>query len=127
MQVPSNLTQGDQHIARLLLHEDDDMVTICAHTLQSIVYQHPTLRNAAVQGLVALVIKHDPLDVYGLHTLMGQLLGLVDLWNERVIIEKKPNEVMHPSPLLIFEVRPLNESRNFWFVRVSNIGRVGPR
>ncbi|EFA75021.1 hypothetical protein PPL_11706 [Heterostelium album PN500] len=97
---------------KLVLHEEDEIAMAASHAIQVIMCDHPELRTSLVQGYTSLILQYVGKDHVALQTLLSQLLGLIDLWNERSFIESRHSSVpldssFYPPKMLETEIEAL--------------------
>lgn len=66
---------------QLLVHNDNELATICSHSLQRIMVEHPKHRTPIMKGMIALIQNYTYDESLGLQVVLGQLSALLDLWN----------------------------------------------
>eukprot|EP01104_Vermistella_antarctica_P011620 TRINITY_DN325_c0_g5_i1.p1 TRINITY_DN325_c0_g5~~TRINITY_DN325_c0_g5_i1.p1 ORF type:complete len:2421 (+),score=682.71 TRINITY_DN325_c0_g5_i1:135-7397(+) len=83
--IVDNLSESAAFFGLLLVHNDVDLATVCSHSLQQIVVEHPEHRTAVLQGMISLSQQyknmHNAIETTGLQTVLSQMLLIVDLWN----------------------------------------------
>ncbi|EGC32280.1 hypothetical protein DICPUDRAFT_155776 [Dictyostelium purpureum] len=86
--IPKNFILHS-NLHKLVLHEEEEIASAASHAIQVIMCDHPELRTPLVQGFTSLILQYVGKDHASLQTLLSQLLGLIDLWNERSFIESR--------------------------------------
>ncbi|KAF2069993.1 hypothetical protein CYY_008685 [Polysphondylium violaceum] len=86
--VPKNFI-ATNNLHKLVLFEDEEIASAASHAIQVIMCDHPEYRTTLVQGYTSLILQFVGKDHNSLQTLLSQLLGLIDLWNERSFIESR--------------------------------------
>ncbi|KYQ92922.1 hypothetical protein DLAC_05516 [Tieghemostelium lacteum] len=97
---------------KLVLHEEEEIATAASHAIQVIMCDHPEYRTTLVQGYTSLILQYQGKDHVALQTLLSQLLGLIDLWNERSFIESRHASVpldssFYPPKMLETEIEAI--------------------
>eukprot|EP01133_Synstelium_polycarpum_P012807 gene12807-15029_t len=97
---------------KLVLHEEEEIAVAASHAIQVIMCDHPEFRTSLVQGYTSLTLQYVGKDHVALQTLLSQLLGLIDLWNERSFIESRHSSVpldssFYPPKMLETEIEAI--------------------
>ncbi|GAM25842.1 hypothetical protein SAMD00019534_090170 [Acytostelium subglobosum LB1] len=97
---------------KLVLHEEEEIAMAASHAIQVVMCDHPELRTTLVQGYTSLILQYIGKDHVALQTLLSQLLGLIDLWNERSFIESRHSSVpldssFYPPKMLQTEIEAI--------------------
>eukprot|EP01132_Coremiostelium_polycephalum_P000442 gene442-559_t len=97
---------------KLVLHEEEEIAVAASHAIQVIMCDHPEYRTTLVQGYTSLILGYVGKDHVSLTTLLSQLLGLIDLWNERSFIESRHASVpldssFYPPKMLETEIEAI--------------------
>ncbi|KAN0023257.1 hypothetical protein ACTFIU_011424 [Dictyostelium citrinum] len=97
---------------KMVLHEEEEIASAASHAIQVIMCDHPELRTQLVQGFTSLILQYVGKDHASLQTLLSQLLGLIDLWNERSFIESRHASVpldssFYPPKMLETEIEAI--------------------